>query len=46
MMRIVADLRYITDLSTADVIFDNDGALINGIYVNKKTHVYQPLELE
>ena len=37
---------YITDLSTADVIFDNDGALINGIYVNKKTHVYQPLELK
>ena len=37
---------YITDLSTADVVFDNDGALINGVYVNNKAHVYQPLELE
>ena len=37
---------YITDLHSADTAYDNEGMLINGVYVNDKAHVYQPLELE
>ena len=37
---------YITDLHSADTAYDNEGMLINGVYVNDKAHVYQPLEKE
>ena len=37
---------YITDLHSADTAYDNEGMLINGVYVNDKMHVYQPLEKE
>jgi GLPGLI family protein len=37
---------YIADLHSADTAYDNGGMLINGVYVNDKAHVYQPLELE
>ena len=37
---------YIADLHSADTAYDNEGMLINGVYVNDKAHVYQPLELE
>ena len=37
---------YITDLHSADTAYDNEGMLINGVYVNDKRHVYQPLEKE
>ncbi len=37
---------YITDLHAADTAYDNEGMLINGVYVNGKAHAYQPLELE
>ena len=37
---------YITDLHSADTVYLNEGMLINGVYVNDKAHVYQPLELE
>ena len=36
---------YITDNSSADEVFLNDGMLINGVCVNDKPHVFQPLEL-
>ena len=39
---------YVTDnLSRiADIVSDTEGMMVNGIYVNNKAHVYQPLELE
>ena len=37
---------YIADLHSADTAYDNEGMLINGVYVNNKAHVYQPLEKE
>ena len=37
---------YIADLHSADTAYDNEGMLINGVYVNDKMHVYQPLEKE
>ena len=37
---------YITDLHSADLIIDDEGSVINGVYVNNKAHVYQPLEKE
>ena len=37
---------YITDLHSADTAYDNEGMLINGVYVNDEMHVYQPLEKE
>ena len=37
---------YITDFHSADTAYDNEGMLINGVYVNDKMHVYQPLEKE
>ena len=37
---------YITDHSAADEVHDTEGILINGVYVNRKAHVYQPLELK
>ncbi len=37
---------YITDLHSADTAYDNEGMLINGVYVNDNAHVYQALELE
>ena len=37
---------YITDLHSADTAYDNEGMLINGVYLNDKAHVYQPLEKE
>ena len=37
---------YITDLQSADTAYDDEGMLINGMYVNDKAHVYQPLEQE
>ena len=37
---------YITDLHSADTAYDNEGMLINGVYVNGKAHAYQPLEKE
>jgi GLPGLI family protein len=37
---------YITDLHSADTAYDNEGMLINGVYLNDKAHVYQALELE
>ena len=37
---------HITDLHSADTAYDNEGMLINGVYVNDKMHVYQPLEKE
>lgn len=35
---------YITNLHAADTVYGDDGWLINGVYVNDKAHVYQPLE--
>lgn len=37
---------YVGTLSTADVIHDTEGILVNNVYVNNKAHVYQPLEKE
>lgn len=37
---------YTADLHSADTAYDNEGMLINGVYVNDKMHVYQPLEKE
>ena len=37
---------YITDHSTADEVYTDDGMLINGVFVNNKAHAFQPLELE
>jgi GLPGLI family protein len=39
---------YVTDnLSRiADIVYDMEGMIVNGIYVNNKAHVYQPLELK
>ena len=37
---------YITDLHSADTAYGYEGMLINGVYVNDKAHVYQPLEKE
>ena len=37
---------YITDHSTADEVYTDDGLLINGVFVNNKAHAFQPLELE
>jgi GLPGLI family protein len=37
---------YIADLHSADTAYDNEGMLINGVYVNDKAHVYMPLEKE
>ena len=38
---------YVTDnLSRiADIVSDTEGMMVNGIYVNNKAHVYQPLEV-
>lgn len=33
-------------MARADVTADNNGLIINNVYVNYKAHVYQPLELE
>ena len=35
-----------SDYSTADIVYDNGGMLINGVYIHDKPHVFQPLELE
>ena len=37
---------YTADLHSADTAYDNEGMLINGVYVNDEMHVYQPLEKE
>ena len=37
---------YITYPLSADLIIDDEGSVINGVYVNNKAHVYQPLEKE
>ena len=37
---------YITYPQSADLIIDDEGSVINGVYVNNKAHVYQPLEKE
>lgn len=37
---------YVGDYGAADVTADNNGLIINNVYVNYKAHVYQPLELE
>ena len=36
---------FINDHSTADMVHDTEGQLINGVYVHDKPHVFQPLEL-
>ena len=35
---------YITNLQSVDVVYVDEGSIINGTYVNDKAHVYQPLE--
>ena len=37
---------YITDFTSIDTAYLYEGMLINGICVNDKAHVYQPLEIE
>ena len=37
---------YIADCSSADIVYDIKGMLVNGVYVNDKPHVFQPLELD
>ena len=37
---------YITYPQSADLIIDDEGSVINGVYVNNKAHVYQSLEKE
>ena len=37
---------FINDHSMADLVYDTEGTLINGVYVNNKPHVFQPLELK
>ena len=35
---------YIANLQSVDVVYVDEGSIINGTYVNDKAHVYQPLE--
>ncbi|MCR4959756.1 MAG: GLPGLI family protein [Prevotella sp.] len=37
---------YIANLQSVDVVYVDEGAIINGTFVNDKTHVYMPLEKE
>lgn len=37
---------YIANLQSVDVVYVDEGSIINGTYVSNKAHVYQPLELE
>jgi hypothetical protein len=37
---------YINDFTSIDTAYLYEGMLINGICVNDKAHVYQPLEIE
>ena len=37
---------YIANLQSVDVVFVDEGAIINGTFVNDKAHVYMPLEKE
>ncbi|MBQ2123797.1 MAG: hypothetical protein II200_07400 [Bacteroidaceae bacterium] len=37
---------YVGDLSTANVTHGTEGMIVNNVYVNNKTHEYQPLELK
>ena len=37
---------YIANLQSVDVVFVDEGAIINGTFVNDKAHVYIPLEKE
>jgi len=37
---------YIANLQSVDVVYVDEGAIINGTFVSNKAHVYQPLELE
>ena len=37
---------YIANLQSVDVVYVDEGSIINGTYVNDKAHVYQPLEKE
>lgn len=35
---------YIANLQSVDVVYVDEGSIINGTYVSNKAHVYQPLE--
>jgi GLPGLI family protein len=37
---------YIANLQSVDVVYVDEGAIINGTYVSNKAHVYMPLEKE
>lgn len=37
---------YIANLQSVDVVYVDEGSIINGTYVSNKAHVYQPLELK
>ena len=37
---------YIANLQSVDVVYVDEGAIINGTFVNDKAHVYMPLEKE
>ena len=37
---------YIANLQSVDVVYVDEGSIINGTYVNDKAHVYMPLEKE
>ena len=37
---------YIANLQSVDVVYVDEGSIINGTYVSNKAHAYQPLELE
>ena len=37
---------YIANLQSVDVVYDDEGSIINGTYVSNKAHVYMPLEKE
>ena len=37
---------YIANLQSVDVVYVDEGSIINGTFVNDKAHVYMPLEME
>jgi GLPGLI family protein len=37
---------YIANLQSVDVVYVDEGSIINGTYVSNKAHVYMPLEKE
>ena len=37
---------YIANLQSVDVVYVDEGSIINGTFVNDKAHVYMPLEKE